>query len=84
MDKKENNSFNEKKSMLEYRKWIEEIEHNVSQREHWKAQRFFWICVALIALLSVTAQFYAPIFKTELDRQYELNLKALENNKAMK
>ena len=36
MNEKDKQKLTDDKALLEYRKWIEEIEHNLETRSHWK------------------------------------------------
>jgi len=83
MNNEEKNIFNDKKEMLEYRKWIEEIEHNLEQRSHWRTQRHYWLGLVIIAIVAMALNAYILTHPNTVEK-IVINKKYSEPNNLIK
>lgn len=78
MSQETNEELEFKKLRLEVNKMIIDIEHDVSQREHWKRQNWYWWTTVVIAVIAITFAAGTQIYLQNKEIQHK---EKLANNK---
>lgn len=77
MRNRKETEFNQTKSKREFDKMMADMQHDIEQRTHWKAQKYFWFGTVLAGIIAICVNGYLQFEVMKM--QHAATIASIEN-----